>query len=387
MVTMAGKRDYYEVLGVGRSASQQEIADSYRKLALKYHPDRNAGDEEAVQRFKEAAEAFEVLSDDQKRMRYDRFGHAGLEGAGGGAPHFSDVSEIFEAFGDLFGGGAFADVFGGRGGRRVRRGADVRCHVTLDLAEAATGVTRAIQFERHERCSACSGSGCQKGSQPETCSYCGGRGQVVQASGVFRIQTTCPACQGAGATINDPCGRCEGTGFTLERVKREVRIPAGVDNDTRLRLEGEGEPSPNGGPRGDCYVFLGVREHPLFRRDGQHLICQIPIGYAQATLGSRIEVPTLNGREELDIPAGTQPGEVFRLRGRGLPDPRRRGSKGDLLVQVMLEVPKKLTPRQEELLRELAEEENQNVTGHRKSFLEKLRDYFTSHEGDTKVEP
>jgi molecular chaperone DnaJ len=378
MVTMAKKRDYYEVLGVERTCSGTEISTAFRRLAVKYHPDKNPGDDGAAQYFKEAAEAFEVLSDTDKRSRYDRFGHAGIDGPGGGAPHFNDVNDIFEAFGNIFGEGAFGDIFGGgrgRGGRRSTKGSDVRCDVTLDLLEAARGVTKVVHFERHEECTDCHGSGARVGTKPEKCKYCGGRGQVVQSAGIFRMQTTCPSCHGAGAVINDPCDGCRGEGYLRKRVKREVNIPAGVDNDVRLRLSGEGDPDPHGGPRGDCYCFLHVSEHSLFRRQGRDLVCQIPITYTQAALGASIEVPTIEGKEELDVPAGTATGEVFRLRGRGMPDPHARG-KGDLLVQVHVEVPKTLTPKQEELLRELAEEERTNVTPHRKSFFEKLREYF-----------
>lgn len=382
MVTMGQKRDYYEVLGVSRDATQKQIADYYRKLALKYHPDRNPGDQEATLRFKEAAEAFEVLHDTDKRARYDRYGHAGVDGGAGG-PHFTDVNDIFSAFGDIFGDSAFGDLFG-RGGRRgrARRGADVHCQVTLNLVEAARGATKTIQFERHEICEECSGNGCQRGTKPETCAYCGGRGQVLQSSGVFRIQTACPSCQGTGNVIKNPCRECRGSGFQVRQIQREVRIPAGVDSDTRLRLEGEGEPSTQGGPRGDCYCIIAVEDHPLFQREGQHLIVRVPITYAQASLGAEIEVPTLEGREEIKVPAGTQPGEVFRLRGRGMPDPSRHRGVGDLLVQLSIEVPKKLTPRQETLLRELAEEERTNVSPHHKSFLERVKTFFTSDEDD-----
>jgi molecular chaperone DnaJ len=379
---MATKRCYYEVLQVSRTATDGEISSSYRKLAVKFHPDKNPGDEEAVAKFKEAAEAYEVLSDKDKRARYDRFGHAGVDGPQGGSPHFSDVNDIFEAFGDIFG-----DMFGGRGGgrgRRVQQGGDVRADVTLDLLEAARGVSKEIQFNRHAKCGECGGSGAKKGSKPEKCRYCGGRGQVVQSTGIFRLQTTCPACQGSGTTISDPCTGCRGEGFVLERVSREVQIPAGVDGGTRLRITGEGDPSPSGGPPGDCYCFITVREHPLFQRDGQHLICSVPVGYAQVTLGATIEVPTLDGREELKIPAGTQPGEVFKLKGRGMPDPRVRG-RGDILVHLHLEVPTKLTKRQEQLLRELAEEEKVNVGAQRKSFFDKLKDYFTGDEAEKKA--
>jgi molecular chaperone DnaJ len=371
---MANKRDYYEVLGVGKSATQKEIADAYRKLALKFHPDRNPNNPDAAEHFKEAAQAFEVLADDDKRSRYDRYGHAGVEG---GVHQFTDVNDIFEAFGDMFGGGLFGDLFGnrGRGGRRPRKGGDVSCEITLDLFEAARGVTKTIQIERHETCAECTGTGAKSGTKPETCKYCGGRGQVVQSSGIFRVQTTCPACQGAGTLVKDPCSACHGTGYTLRRVKREVAIPAGVDHHMRVRLAGEGEPSPNGGPPGDCYCVINLLDHQLFERDGHDLVCRVPISYAQAALGAKIEVPTLEGPEELEIAAGAQPGEVIKLRRRGMPDPRGRG-RGDLLVVLQLEVPKSLTGKQEKLLRELASEEKANVSPHHKTFLEKLKEYF-----------
>ena len=385
MVTMAKKRDYYEVLGVERTATDQQIAAAYRKLAIKFHPDKNQGDEDAVKHFKEAAEAFEVLADADKRSRYDRFGHAGIDGPGGGAPHFQDINDIFEAFGGIFGDSVFGDIFGGgrggRGRRRATKGADIRCDVTLDLIEAARGVSKTVHFERHEECAECKGSGARKGTKPESCQYCGGRGQVVQSAGIFRMQTTCPSCRGAGSVIREPCGACGGQGYVRQKVTREVNIPAGVDDDVRLRLSGEGDPDPHGGARGDCYCFLHVKEHPLFRREGRNLICQMPISYAQAALGATVEVPTIAGKEELEIPRGTASGEVFRLRGRGMPDPHARG-KGDLLVQVQVEVPKTLTPRHEDLLRQLAEEEHANVTPHRKSFFEKLREYFVPGDED-----
>lgn len=373
---MASKRCYYEVLSVSKTATDSEISASYRKLAVKFHPDKNPGDEEAVTKFKEAAEAYEVLSDPEKRGRYDRFGHQGVDGPGGGGSHFGDINDIFEAFGGMFG-----DVFGGGGGgggrsRGRRQGADVRADVTLDLREAARGCKKDIQISRHARCETCGGNGARKGSKPETCRYCNGRGQVIQTTGIFRMQTTCPSCHGAGTTIHDPCTSCHGEGYVQERIKREVQIPAGVDNGTRLRITGEGDPSPNGGPSGDCYCFITVKEHALFQRDGQNLVCSMPISYSQAALGATIEVPTLDGREDLKIPAGTQPGEVFRLKGRGMPDPRVRG-KGDLLVEVQVEVPAKLTKRQEQLLRELADEEKANVSPHRKGFFDKVKEYFT----------
>ena len=377
MVTMASKRDYYEVLGVDRSATESELSEAYRKLAMKYHPDRNQGDEEAVDKFKEAAEAFEVLSHSDKRARYDRFGHAGLEGPGGGSPQFHDVSDIFEAFGDIFGDSLFGGMFGGGRGRgpRVRRGADVRCEVVLSLLEASRDTTKKVKFKRHETCTDCSGSGARPGTQPATCKYCGGQGRVVQSTGIFSVQTTCPSCRGRGAVIQDPCPSCRGSGQVACGVSREVQIPAGVDNGTRLRLAGEGEPSPNGGPPGDCYCFISVREHSLFHREGRDLICQIPIGYAQAALGASIEIPTLDDREELTIPAGTQNGDVIRFRGGGMPSPRHRG-RGDLLVQVFIEVPKKVSGEHERILRQLAEVENANVSPQRKSFFAKAKKYL-----------
>ena len=377
MAVMAAKRDYYEVLGVERSATEKQISEAYRKLALKYHPDRNPGDEEAVKRFKEAAEAFEVLNHAEKRARYDRYGHAGLEGAGG-APEFRDVNDIFAAFSDIFGDNLFGGMFGGRGRGRARRGASVRCDVVLDLREAAEGVSKNVEFERHEACETCRGSGAKPGTKPEKCRYCGGRGQVVQSAGVFSIQTTCPSCRGEGSIVRDPCPECRGSAYVLRRVKREVKIPPGVDTNTRLRLSGEGEPSPEGGPRGDCYCFITVREHPLFQRNGRDLVCQVPISYPQAALGAKVDVPTLDGREEFEIPAGTQSGDVFRLRGRGMPDMQSR-HHGDLLMQVYVEVPKRLTPEHERALRELAEIENAHVSPERTSFFGKLKEYFQGH--------
>jgi molecular chaperone DnaJ len=379
MVPMTEKRDFYEVLGLPRTASEKEISDAYRKAALKYHPDRNPGDEDAVVKFKEAAEAFEVLSHAEKRARYDRYGHTGLAGAGQ-APEFRDVGDIFEAFGDIFGDGLFGNLFGGGrrgGGPRTRRGEDIRCDLQLDLLEAARGATKTVHFRRHERCHTCQGSGARPGSQPETCRYCGGRGRVVQSTGIFSLQSACPSCQGRGSVVRDPCPDCRGGGYVQLKVTREVKVPAGVDSQMRLRLPGEGEPSPNGGPPGDCYVFISVAEHSLFRRDGDHLVCQVPIGYAQAALGSTIEVPTLDGPEDFEIPPGTQSGEVFRLRGRGMPTARGRG-RGELLIQVYVEVPKKLNAEHERLLRELAEIEKVHVSPARKSFFGKVKEYFQS---------
>jgi molecular chaperone DnaJ len=337
-------------------------------------PDSNPGDAEAIEKFKECAEAYEVLSDREKRARYDQFGHA-ADGQFG--QQFHDVEDIFEAFGDIF-----SEMFGGQrrgGGRRVRRGADIRVDVALDLEEAYRGVTKNVEFPRSKACGTCKGSGSKPGAQRQLCRHCGGRGQVVQSAGILRVQTSCPHCQGAGSIITDPCNDCRGRGYIQERAKLDVTIPAGIDNGMRVRLAGYGEPSPDGGPPGDCYCFVSVKKHRLFEREGTHLILRMPISYSQAALGASIEVPTLNGKHELKIPPGTQSGEVFRVRGRGLADPRG-GSAGDLHVQTTIEVPKKLTAKQEALLRDLADLEQTEVSPHRKSFLERIREYFAPAE-------
>ena len=373
---MAEKTCYYELLKVERSAGKSDIDRAYRKLAIKYHPDSNREDELATEKFKEATEAYEVLSDAEKRARYDQHGHAGVDGV----HQYGDVEDIFDAFGDLFGGGAFGDLFGsrgrGRGGRRrVRRGADIRCNVSLTLEEAARGVDKDISFRRRVQCEKCEGSGAAPGSKPVTCNTCGGQGQVIQSAGILRVQTACPDCQGAGQTIGNPCGDCRGTGLKHQKTELTVTIPAGVDDGMRVRVQGEGEASPDGGPVGDCYVFINVKEHDLFKRDGNHLILQLPISYTQAALGAEIEVPTLDGPETLTVKPGTQNSEVFTLKGQGIVDPHR-GRTGDMLVQVFIEVPKKLTGEQEKLLRELAEVDHESVLPQRTSFLGKLKNFF-----------
>lgn len=373
----ATKRDYYEVLGVDRAVGADELSRAYRKLAIKYHPDSNRDDEDAIAKFKEAAEAYEVLSDQQKRARYDQYGHAGVDGQAGG---FHDVGDIFEAFGDIFGGTIFEDFFGGgRARSRVRRGADVRCDVTLDLEEAATGVRKQVSLTRHEACLECSGTGAAPGSEPQICARCRGQGQIVQATGILRVQTTCPQCRGLGKIITAPCASCDGSGAQPKEVLLDVAIPAGVDDGMRVRLAEEGQASPDGGPAGDAYCFIRVREHRIFRREGSDLIIQVPLSYSQAVLGTEIEIPTLTGKQSVSIPRGTQSGEVFQMRGHGMPDPRS-GVKGDLLVHTFVEIPKRVDAQQEELLRQLAELDDEHVTPHRKSFLERVFDYFRSED-------
>ncbi len=381
---MADQRDYYEVLGVERRASSAQITDAYRKLAIRWHPDKNPGSDEAAVRFKEAARAFEVLSDPDLRSRYDRFGHAGVQG--GGRHEFNDIGDIFEAFGDLFGGGIFGEAFGGRRrGTRPRKGRDVFCQVSLSLVEAARGATKTVEFTRHETCTTCDGSGAKKGTKPQPCDYCGGQGQVIQAAGVFRLQTTCPSCRGSGTVIREKCPACGGDGTTEERVERSVVIPAGVDNDVRMRLAGEGKPGGNGGPPGDCYCVIEVEDHPFLKRDGRDLHCEVPITFTQAALGATVDVPTLDGPKPLQVARGTQSGDVVRVRGLGMPEMRGRGI-GDLHVHLHVEVPKTLSPRAEELLRELADEEHAAVSPRRSSFFARLAEYFQGKEPTSQPE-
>jgi molecular chaperone DnaJ len=379
---MSTQRDYYEVLSVERNASGDTIARSYRKMAIKYHPDSNRDDTNAISKFKEAAEAYEVLSDPEKRSRYDQYGHAGVNAQQGG---FQDVGDIFEAFSDVFGGSVFGDMFGRGGGgrRRVRKGADLRCDVVLDLEEAATGVEKTVPLTRHVECKTCDGSGAAAGSKPQTCTKCGGRGQVVQATGILRVQTACPVCQGTGETISNPCKTCDGHGLQPEEVDLNIAIPAGVDDGMRIRLTGQGQPSPDGGPPGDAYCFVSLRRHSIFQRDGQNLILQMPITYAQATLGTTREIPTLDGKRDLEIKPGTQSGMVYRIRGLGMPQPHS-AARGDLLVQTSIEVPKKISKRAKELLRELAEIEEEHVSPERESFLARVVSYFSGEADDPK---
>ena len=344
------KRDYYEVLGVSREADHDEVKKAYRRLAMKDHPDRNPDDPQAEERFKEATEAYGVLTDAAKRQAYDQFGHAGVDGGVGGmGGDFSggNFSDIFsDVFGDIFGGG-------GRGGRSsVQRGADLRYGLELTLEQAVAGDNVEIDVPVLAVCEDCDGSGAKPGTSATTCPDCGGAGQIRVAQGFFSLQQTCPRCRGAGQVISDPCTRCGGTGRKEKRKKLSVRIPGGVDNGDRIRLSGEGEAGFNGGPAGDLYVQVEVREHAIFSRDGRNLYCEMPLSFVDAALGGEMEVPTLDGRVKLKVPPETQTGKVFRLRGKGV-TPVRGGGVGDLLCKINVETPVKLNDRQKELLREL----------------------------------
>lgn len=381
------KRDYYEILGVDRNATAEEIKRAYRKLALKYHPDKNPGDKEAEEKFKELGEAYEVLSDEQKRAAYDRFGHAAFApgaGVGAGAPQWGGFHDPFEIFREVFGGrGIFEDFFeqafgGPTAGRRsaaALRGNDLRYDIEISLLEAARGVEKEITFTALETCPECGGRGAAAGSRAETCPTCRGGGQVVHARGFFQVATTCPRCNGTGQTISQPCKRCGGEGRTQQRRKVKVRIPAGIDDGARLRSSGQGEAGLRGGPPGDLYVVVHVREHELFSRQGDDLICEVPIPFPTAALGGEIEVPTLDGPARLRVPPGTQYGTLFRLRGKGMPNVHGHGH-GDLHVRVVVEVPTRLTRAQREKLEEFAAQCNDQAYPQRQGFLDKLRRLF-----------
>ncbi len=347
------KRDYYEIVGVSRTATEQEIKSAYRKLALKYHPDRNPGDKEAEERFKEAAEAYAVLADTDKRHMYDRFGHAGLGGAatGGFDPSvFTGFEDILGGLGDVFG---FGDAFGGRRRGGPQRGADLRYDLEVSFEEAARGSETSIQIPRQESCEACSGSGAAPGSKPTTCPQCHGRGQLRYQQGFFTVARTCSQCRGTGSIIAKPCSTCRGAGRVQQERKLTVRIPAGIATGQRLRLSGEGEGGAAGGPPGDLYVVIIVQEHAFFHRDGNDLYCEVPVNFPTLALGGTIMIPTLEGGEEAyEIPDGTQSGSTLRLSGRGMPDVNGRG-RGDLLVTVRVVTPKKLSREQKKLLEQL----------------------------------
>jgi molecular chaperone DnaJ len=368
------KRDYYETLEVSRTASEQEIKSAYRRLAVKFHPDKNPGNAEAEEKFKEAAEAYSVLSDREQRQRYDRFGHQGVAsgaGAGWGAPGFGGIEDIL---GDLFG---FGDVFGGRSGSSRRsaaqRGSDLRYDLEITLEEAAAGMTAQLKIPRLETCDICSGSGAAAGSKPETCQTCGGMGQVRYQQGFFSVGRTCGTCRGTGSVIANPCSGCKGIGRVEREKSMSVQVPAGVETGSRLRLAGEGEAGALGGPTGDLYVVIHVAEHDRFERQGSNLYSSVPISFTQAALGSQIKVGTLNGEQELKIPAGTQTGTVFRLKGNGMPVLGGRG-RGDLFVAVSVVTPKTLTREQRKLLEQLAEIETDELED--RGLMDKVRDIF-----------
>jgi len=367
------KRDYYEVLGVARTATEQDIKSAYRRLAVKYHPDKNPGNAEAEEKFKEGAEAYAVLSDSQQRARYDRFGHAGVSssaGANWGAAGFGGIEDIL---GDLFG-----DVFGGgraNSSRRTsaQRGADLRYDLQMTLEDAAKGMTAQLRIPRLEACDACAGTGAAKGTQPENCATCGGAGQVRFQQGFFSVARTCGNCRGAGRIIRNPCEECRGAGRVEREKQLEVKIPAGVETGSRLRVAGEGESGTQGGPSGDLYVVIRVKEHDLFERQGNNLYSSVPISFAQAALGSEVTVQTLDAQQQLKIPAGTQTGTVFRVKGAGMPALGGRG-RGDLFVAVTVVTPKTLSRDQRRLLEQLAEVEDHDLED--KGLMDKVRNIF-----------
>ncbi|MCG3173172.1 MAG: Chaperone protein DnaJ [Myxococcota bacterium] len=369
------KRDYYEVLGVARDASPQELKKAYRQLAMKLHPDKNPGDKQAEEKFKEAAEAYEVLSDENKRRMYDQFGHEGLRGAtgpgAGGFHHqggFRDINDIFSAFSDIF--GDFGGGFGGRNRRGPMRGDDIQMGLEVSFKDSILGASYPLNLKHHKTCESCKGSGAAKGSSPITCNRCGGRGQVTMAKGIIMFSTTCPDCRGAGKTVKDKCPDCHGAGIVPETVKLDLKIPPGIEDGMSLRIGGKGEPSRNGGEPGDLYVVIHVRPDEHFERHGNDLHCEVPISFTQAALGATVKLHLIDGAEqELEIPAGVQPGETIKVRDKGVEDLRGR-RKGDLICHIAVKIPKKLTGKQKELLRQFAEETGEN--GARKSFFERL---------------
>ncbi len=362
---MTTKRDYYDILGINRNVSNDELKAAYRKLALKFHPDRNPDNKSAEEKFKEAAEAYDVLRDPQKRGIYDQYGHQGLEGSGFSG--FGGFDDIFSSFGDIF-----EDFFGFRTGRETRsrsmRGADLRYNLSLSFMEAAFGTETEIDVEKLETCTVCNGSACEPGTQPETCTHCHGTGQVSRSQGFFTVRTNCPACQGNGQMISHPCSNCRGSGQVMVRKKVSVKIPAGVDSGSRLRLSGEGEAGIYGGPPGDLYVFINVEPHEFFERNNTDVICRVPISFVQAALSDKIAVSTLNGNKTIEIPKGTQPGDIFRLRGEGIPS-LRNGRRGDQIIQFVIKTPTNLNKKQEGLLREFAKLESSKLSSKLKNMF------------------
>jgi len=383
------KRDYYEVLGIGKNASQEEIKRAYRKLALKYHPDKNPGNKEAEERFKELSEAYEVLSDSQKRATYDQFGHAGMQGAFSGRgftwsdfTHYDEFNDIFGNLGDFFRGfGIDADFFGGGWGPQRRRGgpvrgADLQYGMTIEFEEAAFGAEKKAEIERYEACSSCRGSGVKPGTKKTKCPRCDGSGQIVTSSGFFNISRTCDRCAGEGEIARTPCPKCQGQGRAIVTRSIKVKIPAGVHTGNRLRIQGEGASGLRGGGRGDLYIYINVKPHPIFERRNYDIICEIPISFPQAVFGAEIDVPTLNGKVKMKMPEGTQTGKIFRIKAKGIPRLDGYG-KGDELVRVKIETPVNLNEKQRSVLKEFADACGENVTPMHKSFVNKVKKLFT----------
>lgn len=387
---MPAKNDYYEILAVDRKATAEDIKKAYRKAALKHHPDKNSGDKESEQKFKDAAEAYEVLSDPEKRARYDKFGHEGLKGTTVRDYQHMQYEDIFSMFNDIFGGafpgggGRGQQRGGGGGGARQTRGYDLETQVEVTLTDVAQGCERTIDFTRQDTCDTCGGNGAKPGTKRRACVTCGGRGQVAQRGfgGMFQMITTCPACMGQGSTVDVPCPTCDGHGRAPKKRQMTVKIPAGIHDGQAVRIRGEGEPGENGGPHGDLHVYVRVTEHQFFHREENNLILQAPVTFAQAALGADVEVPTLFGKSNLRVAPGTQHGEVLTLKGMGLPD-LRGGNNGHLLIQVLIEVPRKLTKKQEQILRQYAETEETNVLPERKSFLDKLKSYLVGADSES----
>ena len=378
---MAAKRDFYEILGVAKNASDDDIKKAYRKLAMKYHPDRNPDSKGAEEKFKEAKEAYEMLSDPQKRDAYDRYGHAGVDPNMGGGGFGGNAGGFADAFGDIFGdifGNAAGGARGGRGGPQVYRGADLRYNLEITLEQAANGFDTTIRVPSWDSCDTCHGSGAKPGTSPTTCPTCAGHGQVRMQQGFFSIQQTCPKCHGTGKIIPEPCATCAGAGRIKRNKTLEVKIPAGIDDGMRIRSSGNGEPGMNGGPPGDLYVEIHIKAHSVFQRDGDDLHCEMPISYATAALGGEIEVPTLGGKVSFTVPEGTQSGKVFRLRGKGVKGVRS-GMSGDLFCHVVVETPVRLTERQKEMLREFESSMTEGGAKHSpqsKSWKDKVKEFF-----------
>jgi molecular chaperone DnaJ len=375
------KRDYYEVLGVGKNASADEIKRAYRRMAMKYHPDKNPDDKEAEAKFKECAEAYEVLSDQTKRQRYDQFGHEGLRGSGMHDFSRMNVEDIFSMFGfDDFFSGIFGAGRGRRSSRRTgpTRGYDLETAVELTLDDIAKGTEKTIEFARQDICGDCGGNGCAKGSSPGRCPACGGTGQVARGGGFFQMVSTCGQCGGSGQIITHPCKQCMGTGRIPRKRTVSVKIPPGVHEGQGIRVANEGEPGNGGGPRGDLYCYVKVKPHEFLQRDGNDLIAVVPISFTQAALGATIDVPSIDGTKQLRVPPGTQYGGIFRIKGQGLPDVRTHRT-GDQLVQITIETPTRLSVEQQELLREFAKTENKRVSPQSASFFEKLKQHFGNH--------